>query len=137
MRIRLAVLLLACTLGPGAFAMSGDRPSGPNQQWAIVYFREPTLIATATVQGPVLFVHDKLKMERGEPCTTVRWFDPERGPLEQAVTFHCIPAARSLVHQFTLTTRPNMATGIGCILTEYQFADDDEGHGVPLVLNAH
>ena len=36
-----------------------------------------------------------------------------------------------VVHKFTITTRPNTAVGYGCVLTEYQFAGDSEGHGVP------
>jgi hypothetical protein len=44
---------------------------------------------------------------------------------------------RAVVSRFTLRTRPNTELGFGCVLTEYQFAGDQEGHGVPYATNAH
>jgi hypothetical protein len=38
---------------------------------------------------------------------------------------------------FTIRTRPNTQDGMGCVLTEYQFAGDSEGHGVPQAGAAH
>jgi hypothetical protein len=109
----------------------------PTRRWASVYLAEPTLIGATIVQGPVLFVHDDLRMARGEPCTTVQLLDPARGPLEEIAAFHCIPLSRKPASKFTLTTRPNTEIGYGCVLTEYQFAGDNEGHGVPLPRFAH
>lgn len=124
-------LILVCVLAGGTVATSGDTVA-PVRQWAIVYLTEPTLIGSTIVEGPVLFTHDAAKMTRGEPCTTVSLYEPDKGPLEEIASFHCIPTARKVAHKFTITTRPNEALGFGCVLTEYQFAGDSEGHGVPI-----
>jgi hypothetical protein len=129
-----AVLLVG--LSTAAVAISRDRVA-PARQWAIVYLTEPTLIMSTIVEGPVLFSHDAGKMDRGEPCTTVRLVDPSRGPLEEIASFHCTPTLRSRVGTFTIRTRPNLEAGFGCVLTEYQFAGDTEGHGVPAMVDAH
>jgi hypothetical protein len=130
-----AVSVLLVVLGAGAVATSGR--AAPERQWAVVYLQEPTLIGSTIVQGPVLFTHDDAKMARGEPCTTVQLFDPGNGPAESITSFHCIPRSRPVVSTFTIRTRPNVQDGIGCVLTEYQFAGDSEGHGVPAAVNTH
>ena len=76
-------------------------------------------------------------MARGEPCTTVHLFEPKNGRAEEISSFHCIPTARQVVNRFTVRTTPNTALGFGCILTEYQFAGDSEGHGVPITAYAN
>ena len=111
--------------------------SAADHQWAVVYLREPTLIGSTIVQGPVIFTHDEGKMARGEPCTTVQLFEPGLGPAEPIASFHCTPIRRPPVGMFTIRTRPNTQDGIGCVLTEYQFAGDSEGHGVPQAGAAH
>ena len=103
---------------------------------AIIYLTEPTLIGSTIVEGPVVFTHDNLKMARGEPCTAVFLLEPMKGPAEEIATFHCIPIRRKVVPKFTITTQPNVALGFGCVLTEFQFAGDSEGHGVPNSITA-
>ena len=125
----LGALFLVGALAPVTFATSGDSGASPRQS-AIAHLTEPTLIGSTLVQGPVLFTHDTAKMARGEPCTTVYLFEPTKGPAEEVASFHCIPTLRKVVHKFTITTRPNAALGFGCVLTEFQFAGDSEGHGV-------
>lgn len=127
--------MVLVVLGVGTVATSGD--AVPVRQWAIAYLAEPTLIGSTIVQGPVMFTHDEAKMQRGEPCTTVYLFEPGKGPDEEIVSFHCIPTRRSVVGHFTMRTEPNTALGYGCVLTEYQFAGDAEGHRVPLQAHAH
>jgi hypothetical protein len=129
-RILVGTLFLVGVLAAGTVAMSGDA-GAPLRQSAFVYLTEPTLIGSTLVEGPVLFTHDDAKMARGEPCTTVYLVEPARGPAEGIASFHCIPTPRKVVHKFTITTRPNTALGFGCVLTEFQFAGDSEGHGVP------
>ena len=129
-RILIAVCLLVGVLAAGAVTASGYRRPSP-RQWAVAYLAEPTLIGSTIVQGPVLFTHDDSRMTRGEPCTTVQLFDPAKGPLEEIAAFHCIPTYRGAAGTFTVRTRPNDAWGYGCVLTEFQFAGDAEGHGVP------
>jgi hypothetical protein len=135
MRSRGRVGTLLCVgLFAVASAASGD--GSRHLQWAGVYLDQPTLIGSTVVQGPVLFVHDDVRMARGEPCTTVRLLDPAAGrPGEEIASFHCIPVRRETVHRFTIRTRPNEEFGFGCVLTEYQFAGDSEGHGVPYSVN--
>ena len=134
-RTRVAVVLLVGLLVPAVVASTGD--GAPARRWAVTYLTEPTLVGSTIVQGPVLFVHDERKMSRGEPCTSIQLFDPARGPLEEIAAFHCIPRPRAVVGTFTVTTRPNTEHGFGCVLTEYQFAGDAEGHGVPTPRLAH
>jgi hypothetical protein len=129
-------LILVVGLSAPVAVHSGDGNSA-TRRWATVYLSEPTLIGSTIVQGPVMFLHDDARMARGEPCTTVRLFDPERGPIDEIASFHCIPTPRKLASKFTLTTRPNDELGYGCVLTEYQFAGETEGHGVPAPRLAH
>jgi hypothetical protein len=129
-RIFVGAVLLLGMLAAGAVATSGDRVA-PARQWAVVYLAEPTLIGSTIVQGPVLFTHDDDRMARGEACTSVRLFEPAKGPLEEIASFHCTPIRRAVVGKFTIRTRPNVEHGFGCVLTEYQFAGDSEAHGVP------
>lgn len=137
MRSRTAacVLMLVFVLAAGTLASGGG--NRPVRQWAVAYLAQPTLVGDTIVQGPVLFTHDDARMARGEPCTTVHLFEPGRGPLEEVAAFHCIPTARAAVSKFTLRTRPNDDLGFGCILAEYQFAGDDEGHRVPTRVKTH
>jgi hypothetical protein len=143
MRSRIfGVFLLGGVLAAGTAATSADR-GAPAGQWAMADLSEPTLIGSTIVQGQVLFTHDDTRMARGEPCTTVHLLqaraglDSAKGPVEEIASFHCIPTPRTVVRTFTLTTRPNVATGFGCVLTEFQFAGDAEGHRVPVAADAH
>jgi len=121
--------LLVVALMSVASTTRGDASSA--RQSAIVWLKEPTLIVSTVVQGPVLFVHDAEKMARGEPCTTVSLWEPGKGKNEVVASFHCVPTNRKPTSQFTVRTQPNVDLGFGCILTEYQFAGDSEGHAVP------
>jgi len=134
-RVRRVMLIVVAVLATAAAATSGDGPN--HRQWAAVYLSEPTMVGATIVQGPVVFVHDESRMARGEPCTSVLLFEPGKGPTEEVAAFHCVPERRPVVHRFTLTTRPNVELGFGCVLIEYQFAGDAEGHGVPFTKNAH
>jgi hypothetical protein len=128
--ILVGTFFLVGALAAGTVATSGDRMTRGRQQ-AVVYLTEPTLIGSTIVEGPVLFTHDDAKLARGEPCTSVYLFEPGHGPAEEIASFHCIPKLRSVVLKFTIRTQPNEVLGLGCVLTEYQFAGDSEGHGVP------
>jgi hypothetical protein len=89
-----AASVLVLLLGVGAVTTSAG--SAPKRQSAVIYLNEPTLIGSTIVQGPVLFVHDEERMARGEPCTTIRLFEPGSGPTESLVSFHCIPMRRPI-----------------------------------------
>jgi len=140
-RIIIGVLLVLGMLSPASFATSGTHVS-PVRQWAIVHFDRTTDVSGALLNaGQYVVVHDAAKMARGEPCTTFYSFgESGNGAQEEAVSFHCIPREREVTSKTTLTfTTVSGDTG-GCTyswgwtmdkLTEYQFAGDSEGHGVP------
>ena len=81
------------------------------------------------VSGPVVFIHDDAKMAQGQPCTSVHRYEAGKGVGEEIVAFHCKPRWGKAPGQFTkaVNTTPD---GLR-IMTEYQFAGDEEAHGVP------
>ena len=131
-RLKRAIIgsvLLIGMLGPAAVATRGA--GGPSHQSSIVRFERPTWVASAMLIGTYVIVHDEDKMARGEPCTALyRVVGTPAHPLEEVVSFHCIPRPRTVVSRFTSLVSSNPATGVDT-LTEYQFAGDSEGHGVP------
>ena len=119
------LLLLLGLFGVALFA-NGE----PMRRAVVVNFQVPVLVAGEFVMGPVVIVHDDLKMSRGEPCTTFYRFEPGRGPREELVSFHCRPAARHVEETTMLTVTPYSPAGCRRLIA-YQFAGDSEGHGVP------
>ena len=130
-RATVVSVLLVGTLVPATFAMSGDR--APSQQSAIVSFEHPTWVGSQMLIGTYVIVHDENKMTRGEPCTALYRVGMRTRPLEEAVSFHCIPRERKAVPSFTTTviSKPAFRIDTFDTLTEFQFAGDREGHGVP------
>jgi hypothetical protein len=112
-----------------------DDGAAPHQQSAIVRFAHPTWVGSEMLIGTYVIVHDEDKMTRGEPCTTFYRVGTRARPLEEVVSFRCIPHERTVVHRFTTTVESNPALGIDA-LTEYQFAGDSEGHGVSIAARA-
>jgi hypothetical protein len=131
-RITVASVLLLGTLAPTIFAERGDR--APGQQSAIVAFERPTWVAGQMLIGTYVIVHDEDKMARGEPCTAFYRVGTRNSPLEEVVSFHCIPHERKVVPSFTTTVILNPPLRIDAFdtLTEFQFAGDSEGHRVPI-----
>jgi len=132
-RATVGSVLLVGTLAPGTFAMSGDR--APSQQSAIVRFERPTWVASRMLTGSYVIVHDEDNMTRGKPCTALYLVGPRTRPLEEVVSFHCIPREQRVVPSFSITVSSDPELGIDT-LTEYQFAGDSEGHGVPVTAQA-
>jgi hypothetical protein len=125
-RTRIASLVAAAGFAfsvPGTFA-------APAVKWAAVNLTDTTMIAGAFVSGPVVFVHDDERMARGEPCTSVHRYEPGKGAGEELVAFHCTPRWGKAPGKFTkaVTTRPDRPP----VMTEYQFAGDEEAHLVPI-----
>ena len=111
-------------------ALAGSRTAAqPALKWAIVNLTDATVIAGAFVSGPVVFVHDDAKMARGGPCTSVHEFDAKKGLGKEVVAFHCKPRWTKAPARFTQATaaRPDGPR----VMTEYQFAGDEEAHGIP------
>jgi hypothetical protein len=128
MRSRLIVgsLVVIGAIGFGAVRAS----TAPAVKWAAVNLKETVVIAGSFVSGPVVFIHDDERMARGEPCTSVHRFDPATGPGEELVAFHCKPRWGQAPKAFTQNTtrKPDGPP----VLTEYQFAGDEESHEVPI-----
>lgn len=140
-RIIVGVLLALGILSMETVATSGAGVS-PVRQWAIVRFNRTTAVSGALLNaGEYLIVHDAERMARGDACTTFYSFgESGDGAQEEAVSFHCIPREREVTGRTRLTLTPVSGDTYGCTfswgwtmdkLTEYQFAADSEGHGVP------
>ena len=126
--MRTKILIGTLVLG-GALAAS-TLGAVPVRNAAVVKFIRPTIIAGTFVLGTVVLEHDDAKMARGEPCTTVYHYNPntnERGKV--IVDFMCLPRARPLATKFEVTSVNTVSWPDR--LTEYQFAGEREGHGVP------
>ena len=123
-----AVLSIVLLAGAGAVTARGTSYVGLDKQWTIVSFPNAVLVKGRFVMGPVLIVHDTVKMGQGEACTTFYRFDPARGPREEIVSFHCQPKDGNVVKTTTLQIQGEP----GCArLVEYQIGGDFEVHGVP------
>jgi hypothetical protein len=129
-RIIAGSLFVLGLLATGALATSGDDVA-PSRQWAIVNFSEPVLVTDQMLMGPYLIVHDDSKMRRGLPCTSFYRFDPDKGPQEAVVGFHCVPVRRSVADHTVLVQTGVPALGVKR-LVEYQFSGDTEGHRIPI-----
>jgi hypothetical protein len=131
-RVIVASVSLVGTLVWATVALSGDR--APGHQSAMVRFERPTWVAGEILIGTYVIVHDEDNMTRGEPCTALYRVGTRTRPLEEVVSFHCIPHERKVVPGFTTAVNSNPALGIDTFdtLTEFQFAGDSEGHGVPI-----
>ena len=130
MKSRILVGALALV---GLFTMSGIASSGDSagsaRRWTIVTFTNPVQIGDQFLMGKYLIVHDDEKMAKGEACTAIYKFDPVKGPGEQVIAFHCVPAKRAVCATTKVTVQDR---GLDIPkLVEYQFAGDTEGHGVP------
>jgi len=126
MRSRIIVgSLVLLGIGLAASRTAAD----PALKWAIVNLQHTTVIAGAFVSGPVVFVHDDAKMARGLPCTSVHEFDAEKGLGKEVVAFHCKPRWTKAPARFTQATTTR-ADGPS-VMTEYQFAGDEEAHAIP------
>src|ERR1700681_4236475 len=128
-RAIVASVLLVGTLVPVTFAVGGDR--APSRQSAIVRFERPTWGGHRMLIGTYVIVHDEGNMTRGEPCTGLYLVGARTHPLEEVVSFHCIPLERKVVPSFSIAVSSDPTLGID-VLNEYQFAGDSEGHGAPI-----
>ena len=128
MRSRIIVgslVMFACIAALSVVRTSAN----PALKWAPVNLVDTTLVAGRFVSGPVVFVHDDARMAAGEPCTSVHRFEPGKGVGEELVAFHCKPRWGKAPDKFTqaVTTTPDGRR----VMTEYQFAGDQEAHAIP------
>ena len=124
-RILVGVLVL---VGLSSVGVLANRTT--NSEWSIINVQDTVQVKDRLVMGPVLIVHDDLKMAQGQPCTTFYQFDPAKGPGEAIVSFHCRPARRTAVEQTTLTLVSTQNPSCKRLI-EFQIAGDSEAHGIP------
>jgi hypothetical protein len=125
-RIIAGSLVVFTALTIGVASRSG---ADPVVKWAAINLTDTLLVAGTFVSGPVVFIHDDARMAQGQPCTSVHRYEAGKGVGEELVAFHCKPRWGKAPAQFTkaVNTTPD---GLR-VMTEYQFAGDEEAHGVP------
>lgn len=124
--VLLLALLFAVTLSSSSTIASKALPQSKTQR-AVMQFNEPVRLMGVTLKGEYLFVHDDAAMARGEACTFV-YKGTARIDSKLVVSFHCTPAQRNKVNNFTV----RMADVAGVNeLREFQFSGETEAHMVP------
>ena len=121
------VVFAALTIG-----IASRSAADPAVKWAAVNLTDSVLIGGTFVSGPVVFVHDDARMAQGQPCTSVHRYEADKGVGKELVAFHCKPRWGKAPSQFTKAV--NITPDGLRIMTEYQFAGDEEAHGIPTVM---
>jgi len=122
-----AALICAVTLAIGSSFVSNASKAGQKQR-ASMTFTKPVKLQGVVLKGEYLFVHDDAAMMRGVACTFVYKGNVETSK-NLVVSFHCIPANRTKVGNFTVRTA-EPSPGV-VELREFQFAGETESHLVP------
>jgi hypothetical protein len=98
------------------------------RQTAVVTFMRPVKIGDRVLLGKYIIEHDNNRMARGLPCTHIYEASDPRLPV---VRFHCTHLDRPRVDRDTVSLI-SLADPTGMMkMTEFQFAGDAAGHGVP------
>lgn len=120
--------LCAVTLSSSSAPSVTNASNAARKERAVVKFDQPVKLMQVTMKGEYLFVHEGEAMARGEACTFVYKGVSEK--LDKlVVAFHCTPAARAKVANFTVRT---VMTSPGQNeLREFQFGGSSEAHLVP------
>lgn len=119
--------ICAVTLGSSLMQSSA---TGAGRERAVIKFSQPVMLMGKTLKaGEYLFVHDDLAMARGEACTFVYKGNVDI-PNKLVVSFHCTPAQRDKVSDFTVRSVP-VSPGL-TELKEVQFGGRTEAHLVPV-----
>jgi hypothetical protein len=122
-------LLCAVALSSSSAISVTNAANAAKKERAVMKFDQPVKLMGVTLKGEYLFVHDDEAMARGEACTFVYKGFAEI-PKKLVVSFHCTPAARGKVDNFTvrsLLTSPGQYE-----LREFQFSGSTEAHLVPV-----
>ena len=122
-------VLCAVTLSSSSAPSATKTANAAKKERAIVKFTEPVQLMGITLKGEYLFVHDNEAMARGEACTFV-YKGTDEIPAKLVVSFHCTPAVRPKVANFTVRTLLTAPAQYG--LSEFQFAGSTEAHLVPV-----
>lgn len=125
----LIALLCAVVLGSSLAPSLASTAKVVKKERATMKFSEPVKLMGLTLKGEYLFVHDAAAMARGEACTYV-YKGVAEVPSNLVVAFHCTPAPRNKVNNFTVQSfqiSPGQYE-----LREFQFAGSTEGHLIPV-----
>lgn len=121
-------LLVAVTLSSSLTPSVTQAARAAKKQQAVMQFNYPTTLMGVTLKGEYLFVHNDEAMARGEACTSV-YSGRNENSNKLVVSFHCMPAPRAKVANFTVRT---LLTSPGqYAISDFQFAGSTETHLVP------
>jgi hypothetical protein len=121
--------LCAVSLSSSSAPSVTNAANAANKDRAVMKFNEPVKLMGVMLKGEYLFVHDDAAMARGEACTFVYKGVAEL-PDKLVVSFHCTPAERAKVANFTVRTL--LISPGQYELREFQFAGSTEAHLVPV-----
>lgn len=114
----------------GSLLPSGKSATATRNQSAVVEFTENVKLRGVLLRGQYLFVHDEVRMAKGEPCTYIyRGKQADEGNL--VASFHCIHVDREMISEFKATIIRRATPYNVPELTEIQFAGSKDGHRVP------
>jgi hypothetical protein len=102
----------------------------PTVERMVVRFWNPVLVGDRILMGKYVIEHDTNRMARGRPCTYIYNYDDRRLPV---VAFHCTHLTRVRRAQPTVTLVATSDPAGLKRFTEFQFAEESAGHGVPVV----
>ncbi len=122
-----ALGLLSTMNGSGLQAQG----SGTPVMSARITFAQATCVMGHVLAGSYIIVHDRNKMDSGEPCTTI--YNQNGGGAKPVVSFRCVPKPRAAVDRVTVSVAPEEHSPGMWInrLVDYQFAGETEAHTVP------
>lgn len=121
-------LICAVTLSASSSSSPTSAAAVARKDRAVIKFNQPTILMGVILKGEYLFVHDDAAMAKGEACTYV-YKGVAEIPGKLVVSFHCAPAQRAKVENFTvrsLLVSPGLYQ-----LNEFQFPGSTETHVVP------
>ena len=105
-----------------------NRQEPPTRQTMTVWFQRPVKIADRILFGQYVIEHDNVRMARGQPCTYIYEASDQRLPV---VAFHCTHLKRTRSDHPTVWLQPLGEANGMMAFTEFQFAGEAAGHGVP------
>jgi hypothetical protein len=126
-------LLCAVTLSSSSTPSVTNVANAAKKERAVTNFSQPVKLLSVTLKGEYLFVHDDEAMARGEACTFV-YKGVAEVPSNLVFSFHCTPAERAKVANFTVRTL--LISPAEYELKEFQFAGSTEAHLVPVSYHA-
>ncbi|MGH3851012.1 MAG: hypothetical protein ACRDRT_15175 [Pseudonocardiaceae bacterium] len=124
----LIALVCAVTLSSSSTSSLSSAAGVAKKERAVMQFNEPVILMDVTLKGEYLFVHDDAAMALVEACTFV-YKGVAADPKKLVVSFHCTPAERAKVANFTVRTSL-LSPGLS-ELKEFQFGGSTKAHLVP------